>query len=87
VHQSSTSSWKPGARHSLFKDFNLATVSEFTSREKPLYYRIQNKEGELCKLRKKCGQNLKFVSDVEGLMEDIFSVSECRGYQVIEGYF
>jgi hypothetical protein len=67
---------------------NLATVSEFTPREKFLYDRIWKKEIELCKLGTKCRQNWKFVSDVEGnkFMEYI-STSEFRGYQFIEVYF
>ena len=42
----------------------MATVSQFTPREILLYDRIR-KESSLCKLRRKCRQNLKFVSDVE----------------------
>jgi hypothetical protein len=56
---------------SLLKEFNLATVSEFIPREKLLLDRLWKKESALSILRKKCRQNLKFVSDVEGntLME------------------
>jgi hypothetical protein len=67
----------------------LATVSEFTSRGKLLYNRIQNKGGELCKLRKKCRQNLKFVSYVEGntLMEDISTSLNEEGIRLLKGIF
>jgi hypothetical protein len=50
------SSSKPRARHSLLRELNLATVSQFTPREKLLYDRI-HKESALCKLRRMCRQN------------------------------
>ena len=64
---------KPRARNSLLRELNLATVSQFTPREKLLYDRIRKKESALCKLRRKCRRNLKFVSDMEAntVMEDI----------------
>jgi hypothetical protein len=67
----------------------LATVSQFTSREKLLYDSIQNKEGELCKLRKKCWHNLKFVTDVEGntLIEDISTSLNAEGIRLLKGIF
>ena len=56
---------KPIARHSLLRELNLATVSEFMPREKLLYDRIRKTESVLCKLRRKCRRNFKFVSDDE----------------------
>jgi len=38
----------PRARHSLLRELNLATVSEFTPREKLLYDRIRKKESAFC---------------------------------------
>jgi len=52
---------KPRARHSLLRELNLARVSEFTPKEKLLYDKIRNKESALCKLRRKCRRNLKFM--------------------------
>jgi len=76
-------SLKPRARHSLLRELNLAMVSEFTPREKLLYDRIR-KEGALCKFRKKCRQNLEFVSDVEvnTVMEDISTSLNAEGIRV-----
>ena len=42
---------KPRARHSLLRELNMATVSQFTPREKLLYDTIRKKEGALCRLR------------------------------------
>jgi hypothetical protein len=60
----------------------LATVFQFTRREKLLYDKVWKKEIVLCKLRKKCRENSKFVSDVEGntLMEDISTSLNAEGY-------
>jgi hypothetical protein len=67
-------------------DLNLATVSQFTPREKLLYDKIR-KESALCKLGRKCRKNLKFVSDeVNTLTEDILTSLNAEG-MVIEGYF
>jgi hypothetical protein len=54
-----------------------------------LYDGIQNKEGELCKFRKKCRQNLKFVSDVERntLMEDISTSLKAEAIRLLKGIF
>ena len=43
---------KPKVRHSLLRELNLATVSQFTPTEKLLYDRIRKKERALCKLRR-----------------------------------
>jgi hypothetical protein len=77
------------ARHSLLRELNLATVSKFTPRKKLHCDKIWKKGSELYKLRRKCRQTLKFVSDVGAntLVEDISTSFECRGYQVIERYF
>jgi hypothetical protein len=40
---------KPRARHFLLRELNLATVSQFTPREKLLSDEFQEKESELCK--------------------------------------
>jgi hypothetical protein len=59
------SSSKPGVRHSLLKELNLA-ASDFTPRKQELYYRIWRKESALCKLRKKYrSRKLKEQCDVE----------------------
>jgi hypothetical protein len=78
---------KPRALDSLLKELNLATVSQFTPREKLLYDRIRNKESALCKLRKKCRQNLEFVSDVEGdsLMENISTSLNAEAIRLLKG--
>ena len=79
---------KPRARHSLLRELNLATVSQFTPREKLLYDRIR-KESALCKLRTKCRQNMKFVSDVEvnTLTEDISTSLNAEGIRLLKGIF
>ena len=80
---------KPRARHSLLRELNLATVSQFTMREKLLYDKIRKKETALCKLRKKCRQNLKFVSDVkvDTLTEDISTSLNAEGIRLLKGIF
>jgi hypothetical protein len=76
------------ARHSLLRELNLATVSQFTPRKKLHYDKIWKKGSELYKLRKKCRQNLIFFYvEANTLVEDISTSVECRGYQVIERYF
>ena len=74
-------SLKPRARRSLLRELNLATVSQFTPREKLLYDRIRRKESALCKLRKKCRQNLKFVT------EDISTSLKAEGIRLLKGIF
>jgi hypothetical protein len=44
---------KPRARHSLLKEFNLASLLELPPRKRKLYEHIQNKDSTLCKLKKK----------------------------------
>jgi len=80
---------KPKARHSLLRELNLATVSQFTPREKLLYDRIRKKESTLCKLRRKCRQNFKFVSDVEvnAVTEDISTSLNAEGIRLLRGIF
>jgi len=80
-------SLKPRARHSLLRELNLATVTQFTPREKLLYDRICKKESVLCKLRKRCRQNLEFVSDVEvnTVMEDISTSLNAEGLRLLKG--
>jgi len=39
---------KPRARHTLLRELNLATVSQFTPREKLLFGKIRKKESVLC---------------------------------------
>ena len=65
----------------------MATVSQFTLRL--LYDKIRKKESALCKLRKKCRQNLKFVSDVEvdTLTEDISTSLNAEGIRLLKGIF
>jgi len=50
---------KPRARLSVLRELNLATLSQFTPREKLLYDKIRKKESALCKLRK-CRKNVKY---------------------------
>jgi hypothetical protein len=47
------------------------------------------KESVSCKLRKKCKQNLKFVSDVEvnTLMDDISASLNVESIQLLKGIF
>jgi hypothetical protein len=80
---------KPRARHSLLRELNLATVSQFTPREKLLYDTIRKKEGALGRLRSKCRQNLKCVSDVEvkTLTEDISTSLTAEGIRLLKGIF
>ena len=80
---------KPRPRHSLLRELNLATVSQFTPREKLLYDRIRKKQSALCKLRRKCRQNLKFVSDVEVniVTEDISTSLNAEGIRLLKGIF
>jgi len=80
---------KPRARHTLLRELNLAMVSQFTPREKLLYDRIRKKESAPCKLRRKCRQNLKFVSDVEvnAVMEDISTSLNAEGIRLLKGIF
>jgi hypothetical protein len=68
----------------------LAIVSQFTPKEKLLYFKIWEKESVLCKLRRKCRQNLKFDSDVEvnTLMEDISTSLNAEGIEkLLKGIF
>jgi len=67
----------------------LATVSQFTPREKLLYDRIHKKETVLCKLRRKYRQNVKFVSDVEvnAVTEDISTSLNSEGIRLLKGIF
>jgi hypothetical protein len=70
------SSLKPGARHSLLKELNLASISELTLRKRKLYERIWNKESVLCKLKKKYkAKKLEKLCFVESdpLMENLLS--------------
>jgi hypothetical protein len=64
---------KPRDRHPVLWELNLATVFELTPRKKLPYDMVCKKESVSCKLRKKCWQNLKFVShlEVNTLMDDI----------------
>jgi hypothetical protein len=80
---------KPRARHPLLRELNLATVSQFTPREKLLYDRICKKVSVLCKLRRKCRQNLKFVSVVEviAVTEDISTSLHAEGIRLLNGYY
>jgi len=80
---------KPRARHSFLRELNLATVSQFTPREKLLYDRIHKKESAFCKLRRKCRQNLEFVSDVEvNTVMEYFSTSlNAEGIRLLKGIF
>jgi len=80
---------KPRARHSLLRELNLATGSQFTQREKLLYDRIRKKESALCKLRRKCRQSLEFVSDVEVniVMENISTSLNAEGIRLLKGIF
>jgi hypothetical protein len=67
------SSSKPGARHSLLKELNLAT-SDLTPRKRKLYNKIRRKESALCKLRKKYrSRKLKDLCDVDSdpLLQEI----------------
>jgi hypothetical protein len=79
-----SSSSKPRARHSLVKELNLASLSELTPRRRKLYEHIQNKESEVCKLKKKYkGKKLKklLVVDSDPLKMNIsysFSVEAAR---------
>ena len=79
----------PRARHSLLRELNLATVSEFTPREKLLYDRIRKKESALCKLRRKCRRNIKLVSDdeVNTLTGDISTYLNAAGIRLLKGIF
>jgi hypothetical protein len=81
-------SLKCTARHSLLREFNLTTISVY-AKKKLHYDKVWKKGSALYKLRRRCRQNLKFVSDVEAntLVEDISTSLECRGYQVFERYF
>jgi len=67
----------------------LAIVSEFTPREKLPYDMIHKKESVSCKLRKKCRQNLKFVSDVEvnTLMDNISASLNVESILLLQGIF
>jgi hypothetical protein len=58
-------------------------------REKLLYDKICKKVSALCKLRRKCRQNLKFVSDVvvNTLMEDISTSLNAEGIRLLKGIF
>jgi len=80
---------KPRARHSLLRELDLATVSEFTPREKLLYDRIRKKESALCKLRRKCRRNIKLVSDdeVNTLTGDISTSLNAAGIRLLKGIF
>ena len=51
--------------------------------------KIRKKESALCKLRKKCWQNLKFVSDVkvDTLTEDISTSLNAEGIRLLKGIF
>ena len=75
---------KPRARHTLLRELNFTTISQFMPREKLLYDKIC-KESALCKLRRKCWQNLKFVSDVEvdALTEDISTSLNAEGIRLL----
>jgi hypothetical protein len=79
---------KPRDRHSFLRELNLATLSELIPRKK-LPYCIRKKESVSCKLRKKCQQNLKFVSDVEvnTLMDDISASLNAQSKQLLKGIF
>jgi hypothetical protein len=71
-----SSSSKPRARHSLLKEFNLASSSELTPRKRKLYERIRNKESALCKLKKKYkAKKLEYLchADSDPLMENLSS--------------
>jgi hypothetical protein len=83
------SSLKPRARHCLLRELNLCTVSQFTPREKLLYDKIRKKESALCKLRRKCRQNINFVSDVEvNTLTEVISTSlNAGGIQLLKGIF
>jgi hypothetical protein len=80
---------KPRARHSLLRELNLSTVSGFTPRGKLLYDKIRKKKSALCKLRRKCRQNLKFVSDgeVNTLTEDISTSLNASVIRLLKGIF
>ena len=67
----------------------MATVSQFMLREILLTDKIHKKESSLCKLRRKCRQNLKFVSDVEvnTLTEDISTSLNAEGIRLLRGIF
>lgn len=54
-----------------------------------LYDKIRKKESALCKLRRKCRQNLKFVSDVgiNTFMEDISTSMKAEGIRLLKGIF
>jgi len=80
---------KPRERHSFLRELNLATVSQFTPREKLLYNGIRGKESALYKLRRKCRQNLKFVSDVElsAVTKDISTSLNAEGIRLLKGIF
>ena len=79
---------KRRARHSLLMELNLATVSQFTPREK-LLYKICKKDSGLCTLRRNSRRNLKFVSDVEvnTLTEDISASLNAEGIRLLKGIF
>jgi hypothetical protein len=68
---------------------DLATVSKLTPREKLPYDMICKKESVSCKLRKKCRQNLKFVSDVDvnTLMDDISACLNAESIRLLKGIF
>jgi hypothetical protein len=80
---------KPRARHSLLRELNLTTVSGFTPRGKLLYDKFRNKQSALCKLRRKCRQNFKFVSDeeVNTLTGDISTSLNAEGIRLLKGIF
>ena len=67
----------------------MATVSEFTPREKLLCDRIHKKESALCKLRRKCRRNFKFVSDdeVNTLTGDISTSLNAADIRLLKGIF
>jgi hypothetical protein len=67
----------------------LATVSELTPREKLPNGMIRKKESVRCKLRKKCQQNLKLVSDVEvnTLMNDISASLNAENVRLLQDIF
>jgi hypothetical protein len=73
------------ARHSLLRELNLATASQFTLRKKLLCDKIWKKESALRKSRRKYRQNLKLVSGVGiyTLMEDISASLNAEGIRLL----
>ena len=83
-HQSPKSLLEAYSKTLSIKGIKFGHSISVYAEEKLFYDKILKMERALCKLRKKCRQNLKFVSDVEvdTLTEDI-STSLCRRYQII----